>query len=109
MTKHLGRLLISLCTWVLGPSRLTCLVQAVARNAYARQRDSSCPWCLGGSISLKATRYQALGFEKDLFGAAWTYADSKHAAPDGETTAYMNAFGRNLGRGRGTLMITRTF
>ncbi len=43
------------------------------------------------------------------FGSAWTYADSKRAAPDGETTAYLNAFGKNIGRGRVTLMVTRSF
>jgi len=31
------------------------------------------------------------------FGFAWTYANTKDTAPDGQTTAYMNAFGKNVG------------
>jgi uncharacterized protein (TIGR02001 family) len=43
------------------------------------------------------------------FGAAWTYADSKDLARDRETTAYLNASGKNIGRGRVALTITRAF
>ncbi len=43
------------------------------------------------------------------WGLAWTYADTKYAAPDGETTAYKNAFGKNIGRSRLALSVGRTF
>jgi uncharacterized protein (TIGR02001 family) len=43
------------------------------------------------------------------FGFAWTYANTKDAAPDGQTTAYMNAFGKNIGRHRVVLSVTKTF
>lgn len=42
-------------------------------------------------------------------GLAYTYADTKDAAPDNQTTAYLNAFGKNIGRGRGLLSVSRTF
>ncbi len=50
------------------------------------------------------TEYQ--GFN---FGLAGTYATTKHTAPDDNTTAYMNAFGNNIGRGRLALSVTKTF
>jgi uncharacterized protein (TIGR02001 family) len=54
-----------------------------------------------------------LGVAKEFmgfnFGAAYTYANTKHAAPDGETTAYMNAFGKNIGRDRFAVTVSKTF
>jgi uncharacterized protein (TIGR02001 family) len=54
-----------------------------------------------------------LGVTKDYlgytFGLAWTRADTKDAAPDGQTTAYMNAFGKNIGGDRVALSVTKTF
>jgi len=47
-----------------------------------------------------------LGFN---FGLAWTYANTKHTAPDGNTTAYMNAFGKNIGRDRVALSVSKSF
>ncbi len=53
-----------------------------------------------------------LGLTKDYggftIGLAYTYADTKDAAPDNLTTAYMNAFGKNIGRSHTTLSISRT-
>ena len=43
------------------------------------------------------------------FGAAYTYANTKSAATDNETTVYMNTFGRNIGRGRVAVTITKSF
>lgn len=43
------------------------------------------------------------------FGLAWTSANTKDAAPDGQTTAYMNAFGKNIGGNRVALWVTKTF
>ena len=45
-----------------------------------------------------------LGF---TFGFAWTHANTKDAAPDGQTTAYLNAFGKNVGGHRIMLSVTR--
>ena len=54
-----------------------------------------------------------LGVTKDYlgstFGLAWTHANTKDAAPDGQTTAYMNAFGKNIGGDRVALSVTKTF
>ena len=57
-----------------------------------------------------------LGVTKDYFGytfgLAWTHANSKDHAPFGApatTTAYMNAFGKNIGRDRVALSVTKTF
>ena len=43
------------------------------------------------------------------FGVAWTHANTKDAAPDAETTAYLNAFGKNIGGNRVALSVTKTF
>jgi uncharacterized protein (TIGR02001 family) len=54
-----------------------------------------------------------LGLTKDAlgctFGLAWTQANTKDAAPDGQTTAYLNAFGKNIGGHRVELSVTKTF
>ena len=54
-----------------------------------------------------------LGLTKEFlgytFGFAWTYANTKDTAPDGQTTAYMNAFGKNVGGHRVALSVTKTF
>lgn len=54
-----------------------------------------------------------LGLTKEYFGftygLAWTHANTKDAAPDGQTTAYMNAFGKNIGGDRVALSVTKTF
>lgn len=54
-----------------------------------------------------------LGLTKDYlgytFGLAWTHATTRHAAPDGETTAYLNAFDKNIGRSRVVLSLGKTF
>jgi uncharacterized protein (TIGR02001 family) len=54
-----------------------------------------------------------LGLTKDYlgytFGFAWTHADTKDAAPDGQTTAYLNVFGKNIGGNRVMLSVTKAF
>jgi uncharacterized protein (TIGR02001 family) len=54
-----------------------------------------------------------LGLTKDYmgytFGLAWTHANAMSHAPDGETTAYMNAFGKNIGGNRIVLSVGKTF
>lgn len=54
-----------------------------------------------------------LGLSKDFqgftFGLAWTYANTKHTAPDDNTTAYMNAFGKNIGRDQVVVSVSKSF
>jgi uncharacterized protein (TIGR02001 family) len=67
----------------------------------------------GGDNSLFSYSDYKLGLTLDkwgfTFGVAYTYANTKAAAPDGETTAYQNAFGRNIGRGQWAVTITKSF
>jgi uncharacterized protein (TIGR02001 family) len=54
-----------------------------------------------------------LGLTKDAlgltFGLVWTLAETKETAPDGQTTAYLNAFGVNIGGHRIGLSVSKTF
>lgn len=54
-----------------------------------------------------------LGVSKEYLGfnyaLAWTRANTKDAAPDGQTTAYLNAFGKNIGRNRVAVSVSKTF
>lgn len=54
-----------------------------------------------------------LGVSKEYLGftyaLAWTRANTKDAAPDGQTTAYMNAFGKNIGGNRVAVSVSKTF
>jgi uncharacterized protein (TIGR02001 family) len=67
----------------------------------------------GGDNSYFTYSDDKLGITLDkwgfTFGVAYTYADTKATAPDGETTAYQNAFGRNIGRGQVAVTITKSF
>jgi uncharacterized protein (TIGR02001 family) len=54
-----------------------------------------------------------LGLTKDYagftFGLAWSYANTRDTAPDGDTTTYMNAFGKNIGRDRVVVSASKSF
>lgn len=67
----------------------------------------------GGNNGLFSYTDYKLGGTKDYagftFGLAWTYANTKHTAADGDTTVYMNAFGKNIGRDRVWATVSRTF
>ncbi len=67
----------------------------------------------GGNNGFFSYSDYRLGLTKDYagytFGLAWTHANSKDAAPDGQTTAYMSAFGRNIGGNRVVLSVAKTF
>jgi uncharacterized protein (TIGR02001 family) len=67
----------------------------------------------GGDNSFFSYSDAKLGITYDhwdsTFGIAWTYAETRFAAPDGETTAYKNAYGTNIGRNRLALMVSKTF
>ena len=68
---------------------------------------------LGANNGLFSYTDYKLGVTKDFYGytlgLAWTYSNTKHTAQDNDTTVYMNAFGNNIGRGRGVLSVTKTF
>ncbi len=68
---------------------------------------------VGGNNSLFSYTDYKIGVTKDYagftFGLAYTYANTKDTAQDGDTTVYMNAFGKNIGGSRGVLSISRTF
>ena len=67
----------------------------------------------GGNNSYFDYTDYKLGLTKDYlgftFGVAWTYANTKDAAPDGQTTAYLNAFGKNIGGSRAVVSVSKTF
>jgi uncharacterized protein (TIGR02001 family) len=48
-------------------------------------------------------------WEKFTFALAWTSANSKATAPDGQTTAYRNVYGENIGGSRVAATVTRGF
>ena len=68
---------------------------------------------LGGNNSLFSYTDYKLGLTKDYagftFGLAYTYANTLHTAQDNDTTVYMNAFGKNIGRSQTILSVSRTF
>ncbi len=68
---------------------------------------------LGANNSLFSYTDYRLGVTKDYagftFGLAYTYANTKHTAQDNDTTVYMNAFGKNIGRSQAVLSVTKTF
>lgn len=67
----------------------------------------------GGNNSYFSYTDYKLGLTKDYsgftYGLAYTYANTKDAAPDNNTTAYLNTFGKNIGRSRLALSVTRSF
>jgi uncharacterized protein (TIGR02001 family) len=54
-----------------------------------------------------------LGLTKEFSGFtcafSWTHANTKRTGPDGQTTAYNDAFGRNIGGRRIALVVTKNF
>lgn len=89
------------------------LLAHVGRQIYPGNPNTGYWGASGGDNSFFTYSDVRLGltFERwgCTFGAAWTYADSRRAAPDGETTAYLNAFGKNIGRSRVAILVTRNF
>ncbi len=68
---------------------------------------------LGANNSLFSYTDYKLGVTKEYagfnFGIAYTYANTKHTAQDNDTTVYMNAFGKNIGRDRLAVSVTKSF
>lgn len=85
----------------------------VGRQSYPHHRNLGYWGTSGGDNSFFSYTDYKLGFVKEgksvTVGLAWTYADTKAAAPDGDTTAYQNTFGNNIGRNRVALTLTRNF
>ncbi|MBI3373870.1 MAG: hypothetical protein HY017_19260 [Betaproteobacteria bacterium] len=96
----------------LGESGFTLLAH-VGRQDYPGNANVGYWGASGGNNNFFDYTDYKLGLTKDYFGfafgAAWTYANTRHAAPDGQTTAYMNAFGNNIGRNRVVLSVSKTF
>ncbi len=85
----------------------------VGRQQYPGHANTAYWGASGGDNSFFSYSDYKLGLTLDkwgfTFGVAYTYAGTKAAAPDDETTAYQNAFGRNIGRGQVAVTITRSF
>lgn len=96
----------------LGESGYTLLAHA-GRQTYPGNANSGYWQTSGGNNSYFSYSDYKLGVSKDYagftFALAWTYANTKSTAPDGDTTTYMNAFGKNIGRSRGILSVSKTF
>lgn len=89
------------------------LLAHAGRQHYAPHANPGYWGASGGDNALFSYSDLKVGLTLDRWGytfsAAWTYADTKTAAPDGETTAYQNAFGKNIGGHRLAFLITKAF
>lgn len=96
----------------IGESGFT-LIAHVGRQNYPGKPNFGYWGSSGGNNNFFDYTDYKVGLSKEIgkFSAAasYTYANTRNAAPDGQTTAYMNAFGRNIGRGRFSVVISRTF
>lgn len=89
-------------------------VQAhVGKQRYSNKANTGYWGASGGDNSYFSYTDYKLGVSKEYagytYGLAYTRADSKDTAPDGDTTAYMNAFGKNTGGSRVALSVTHSF
>jgi hypothetical protein len=89
------------------------LLAHVGRQNYPGNPNTGYWGASGGNNNFFDYTDYKLGVTKEYrgytFGAARTYANTEDAAPDGQTTAYMNAFGKNIGRDRLGVSISKTF
>lgn len=96
----------------LGESGFTVLAH-VGRQNYPGNSNTGYWGASGGNNNFFDYTDYKLGLTKEYsgytVGLAWTRAITKDAAPDGQTTAYMNAFGKNIGRERLTVSVSKTF
>lgn len=85
----------------------------IGRQKYPGDANAGYWGASGGNNSYFDYTDYKLGLTKDYsgftYGLAYTYANTKDAAPDNETTAYLNAFGKNTGRSRLALSVARSF
>ncbi|MES2205396.1 MAG: TorF family putative porin [Pseudomonadota bacterium] len=85
----------------------------VGRQHYPANANQGYWGASGGNNSDYSYTDYKLGITKEYFGAtfgvAWTYANTKATGPDGETTAYNNAFGKNIGGNRIAVSVNKSF
>lgn len=85
----------------------------VGKQTYPSNANAAYWGASGGNNGYFSYTDYKLGLTKDYagytYGVAYTYANTKDAAPDNTTTAYLNAFGKNVGRGRLALSVTHPF
>lgn len=96
----------------LGDSGFALLAHA-GRQRYPDRPNALYFGASGGDNAFYSYTDYKLGLTRDWQGftwvAAWTYAGTRATAPDGETTAYRNFYGKNIGGSRLTLAVSRTF
>jgi len=96
----------------LGESGFKILAHA-GRQTYPKNPNTDYWGASGGDNTYFTYSDAKLGLTLDkwgyTFGAAYTYANTKYAAPDGECTAYKNVFGRNIGREQVAVTIAKSF
>ena len=89
------------------------LLAHVGRQRYPDRPNALYFGASGGNNTFYSYTDYKLGLTKDWRGftwaAAWTYAGTRATAPDGQTTAYRNVHGNNIGGSRVTLSVTKTF
>ena len=89
------------------------LLLHAGRQTYPNRPNTGYFGNSGGNNTFYSYTDFKLGVTKDWQGftwaGAWTYAGTRATAPDGETTAYRNVSGTNIGGNRLALMITKTF
>ena len=89
------------------------IVAHVGRQDYPGKSNVGYWGASGGDNNYFDYTDYKLGLTKEFqgfnFGLAWTYANTRHTAPDNNTTAYMNAFGKNIGRDRLAASISKSF
>jgi uncharacterized protein (TIGR02001 family) len=85
----------------------------VGKQRYPNKPNTAYWGTSGGDNSYFSYTDYKLGLTKEIsgytYGLAYTHANSKDTAPDNDTTAYMNAFGKNTGGGRVAVSVTHTF
>jgi uncharacterized protein (TIGR02001 family) len=85
----------------------------IGRQNYSGNANTGYWGASGGNNNYFDYTDYRLGLTKEYygfnFGLAWSYANTRHTAPDGNTTAYMNAFGRNIGRDRVVASVSKSF
>lgn len=89
------------------------LIAHAGRQHYPSNPNTGYWGASGGSNSDYSYTDYKLGLTKDQFGAtfglAWTHANTKATGPDEETTAYNNAFGKNIGGNRVVVSVSKSF
>ncbi|MSP96871.1 MAG: hypothetical protein EXR29_06520 [Betaproteobacteria bacterium] len=99
-------------TVLLGASGFT-LLGHVGKYSYPGNKNAGYWGASGGNNTFYDYTDYKLGLTKDYlgctFGFAWTHANTKDTAPDGQTTANLNVFGKNIGGNRVVLSLGKTF